>query len=216
MNAMPESSRARLRSSVSSPGMPKTYSTPSASRHSTNKSAALRSFEDIKGTFATPTSVGCLPNVRPASLAMKTRSALLSLALLCALAPSAQAASRLTIRGAGFGHGVGMSQWGAYGYAMHGATYRDILGHYYTGTSIGATGSRTVRVLLMPSVARAHFSGATAAAGRALNPGTTYGVRRGRTAGTVDLLSPTGRRMKRVSGILRVTGPGVVTLGGAG
>ena len=56
---------------------------------------------------------------------------------------------KFTIRGAGFGHGVGMSQYGAYGYAHNGASYRDILGHYYTGTAIGqANPGQRVRVLL--------------------------------------------------------------------
>lgn len=39
--------------------------------------------------------------------------------------------------GRGWGHGVGMSQWGAHGLATRGATYTDILGHYYTGVGIG-------------------------------------------------------------------------------
>ena len=38
------------------------------------------------------------------------------------------------VHGHGFGHGVGMSQYGAYGYAKHGKGYRFILAHYYTGT----------------------------------------------------------------------------------
>lgn len=36
----------------------------------------------------------------------------------------------------GFGHGVGMSQWGAAGMADDGYLYYEILGHYYTGTTI--------------------------------------------------------------------------------
>lgn len=35
------------------------------------------------------------------------------------------------------GHGVGMSQWGAYGMAAAGKNYQQILTFYYTGTSIG-------------------------------------------------------------------------------
>jgi stage II sporulation protein D len=38
--------------------------------------------------------------------------------------------------GAGWGHGVGMSQWGAHGLAMRGSSYMDILGHYYSGVSL--------------------------------------------------------------------------------
>lgn len=36
----------------------------------------------------------------------------------------------------GFGHGVGMSQYGAQGMATEGATYQDILAHYYQNTEI--------------------------------------------------------------------------------
>lgn len=39
--------------------------------------------------------------------------------------------------GKGWGHGVGMCQTGAYGMAGRGATYREILSHYYTGTVLG-------------------------------------------------------------------------------
>jgi stage II sporulation protein D len=38
--------------------------------------------------------------------------------------------------GKGWGHGVGLCQVGAYGMALRGASYREILGHYYTGTAI--------------------------------------------------------------------------------
>ena len=42
----------------------------------------------------------------------------------------------------GFGHGVGMSQCGAVGYAAEeGMGYRDILKHYYSGVSIRTVGS---------------------------------------------------------------------------
>ncbi len=54
----------------------------------------------------------------------------------------------LAISGHGWGHGLGMSQWGAYGYAKHGWTYDRILAHYYVGTTIGPAPVSTVRVLL--------------------------------------------------------------------
>jgi len=38
--------------------------------------------------------------------------------------------------GRGFGHGVGMSQWGALGMAQKGDTYERILQHYYRGTAL--------------------------------------------------------------------------------
>ena len=42
-----------------------------------------------------------------------------------------------TFDGRGYGHGVGMSQWGAKEMADQGFTYRHILNHYYRGTRIG-------------------------------------------------------------------------------
>lgn len=50
-------------------------------------------------------------------------------------------------RGVGYGHGRGMSQWGAYGRASAGQSYTQILDHYYGGTSMGArTGDIRVRL----------------------------------------------------------------------
>lgn len=40
------------------------------------------------------------------------------------------------IKGQGFGHGVGMSQWGSKGMADKNYDYRDILSHYYKGTEL--------------------------------------------------------------------------------
>ena len=58
------------------------------------------------------------------------------------------ASSVVALSGHGWGHGLGMSQWGAYGYAKHGWTYDQILAHYYTGTTLGRAKVATVRVLL--------------------------------------------------------------------
>ena len=52
--------------------------------------------------------------------------------------PSPPAASgQVVIHGGGNGHGIGMSQYGAEGYALHGASDRTILAHYSRGTAIG-------------------------------------------------------------------------------
>ena len=59
------------------------------------------------------------------------------------------AASTLVITGHGWGHGIGMGQWGAYGYALHGWSYTQILRHYYRGTTIATGPSPTVRILLL-------------------------------------------------------------------
>lgn len=41
-----------------------------------------------------------------------------------------------TFNGKGWGHGVGMSQWGAKGLAESGYNYKQIIKHYYTGVEI--------------------------------------------------------------------------------
>jgi stage II sporulation protein D len=68
------------------------------------------------------------------------------------LAPAGPNAT-FVITGHGWGHGVGMSQYGAYGYAQHGFTYAKILAHYFTGTQLG-TASGKVRVLLSSGTAK--------------------------------------------------------------
>ena len=40
----------------------------------------------------------------------------------------------------GYGHGVGMSQWGANGMAKKGKNYEEILKHFYTGVEIDEYG----------------------------------------------------------------------------
>jgi stage II sporulation protein D len=145
------------------------------------------------------------------------RLAAVTLSTLALLAtPAFAAKARFTIRGAGFGHGVGMSQYGAYGFAQQGRTYDQILSHYYRGTELGTTDpNATVRVLIQ-STGTATFSGASAAGTRALNPSQTYQVRR-RGSSQVDLLSAAGKRIATFSAPLQVSGPaGVVALGGVG
>jgi stage II sporulation protein D len=135
-------------------------------------------------------------------------------AMLCAVPATADAASRFTIRGAGYGHGVGMSQYGAYGYASKGWTYDDILAHYYSDTALGRTEKSTVRVLLQ-SVSTASVSGARSANGKHLSPGATYYVRQ--AGGDVELANTAGKVLRRTSGTLVVKpSGGRTTLGGVG
>src|SRR3954452_14389041 len=83
------------------------------------------------------------------------------LALLSLYPLAASASVNWIVHGRGFGHGVGMSAYGAYGYAEHGKNYRFILGHYYTGTSLGTVqGAHVVRVLLGIEAGDGRFSGA--------------------------------------------------------
>ena len=106
-------------------------------------------------------------------------AAILALAALSAGAPAAQAQVSWVIRGHGFGHGVGMSQYGAYGYAKHGKGYRFILGHYFKGTSIGTLReAHVVRVLVGVVGDDIGFSGATSACGEGLSPTREYRAHR--------------------------------------
>jgi stage II sporulation protein D len=77
------------------------------------------------------------------------RTTLTALAALMLCASPAGAANKLLISGAGDGHGVGMSQDGALGYAEHGWSYTSILSHYYQSTSIGLVPTNTVVKMLV-------------------------------------------------------------------
>jgi stage II sporulation protein D len=126
----------------------------------------------------------------------------------------AAAATQWSLRGAGWGHGIGMSQYGAYGYAKHGTGYREILRHYYQGTSIVARNGGTVRVLLAPNNSVVKFRSAGSASGRGLNQNSLYKATR--DGSTVVLRSASGRVLKRVPGVLTVTGAPRVRLLGTG
>jgi len=108
--------------------------------------------------------------------------ALLVATVVCATAGTARAATSLIVTGHGWGHGVGLSQWGAYGYALHGWKYRRILAHYYPGTKLSRVGDMRVRVLLTQGAASVTVGCATRMVvtdGRRLTrklPAGTYGV----------------------------------------
>jgi len=53
-----------------------------------------------------------------------------------------------TVNGGGWGHGIGLSQYGARGYALQGWTYDRIIKHYYQGTKIVAKPAQRVKVNL--------------------------------------------------------------------
>ncbi len=87
---------------------------------------------------------------------MRSLIALAALTALVATSASAQPTPAtgeavFVVSGGGWGHGVGMPQYGAFGQASEGKTYRQILSYYYTGTRLGTASSRWVRVLLADS-----------------------------------------------------------------
>jgi stage II sporulation protein D len=132
----------------------------------------------------------------------------------CALAPGAAAAPAWQVTGHGFGHGVGMSQYGSYGYALHGKDYRFILAHYYQGTTIGTAPKSRVRVLLTIARGDVTFKKATSACGRTLNPAKPY--RAHLDGGGVRLLSDSGRTLATCGPKLRAKGHGRVRIRGNG
>ncbi|HLB20253.1 MAG TPA: SpoIID/LytB domain-containing protein, partial [Gaiellaceae bacterium] len=67
--------------------------------------------------------------------------------------PVPAGAATFLVTGHGWGHGVGLSQWGAYGYAQKGALYDKIVLHYFPGTELGPAPVSRVRVLLTSGVA---------------------------------------------------------------
>ena len=139
-------------------------------------------------------------------------------ALICAcgaLAAGARAQINWVVTGHGFGHGVGMSAYGAYGYALHGKGYKFILGHYYPGTSLGTLeGPHVVRVLLSTSSGDITFSEATSACRTKLDPARTYEAHR--LGSTVVLRTSGGKPLARCGATLRAAGAGVVDIGGLG
>jgi len=86
----------------------------------------------------------------------------LAAALLAALGLSGPSATHAAppsgatffVSGHGWGHGVGLAQYGAYGYALHGWAAEDIVAHYYPGTELGQAPVKRVRVLLVPGSKR--------------------------------------------------------------
>jgi stage II sporulation protein D len=63
---------------------------------------------------------------------------LLAAALTCAMlaTPATALGKEVRIKGRGWGHGIGMSQYGAYGYALHGRGAKRMLQHYYSGARV--------------------------------------------------------------------------------
>jgi stage II sporulation protein D len=138
------------------------------------------------------------------------RRALLTITLLLCLSVPAAASAATThvVRGAGFGHGIGMSQYGAYGMAQHGWDYKRILGHYYSGTRIGQAPGRPVRVLLQASDPYVRFQGVTQGpGGLRLESGVTH-LARPASGGRLALHGRGGRRLGTFPAPLRLSRAG--------
>jgi stage II sporulation protein D len=143
----------------------------------------------------------------------------LALAVLLAAVAAAPARADYVIEGRGWGHGVGMSQYGAYGYALdEGRSFRFILGHYYTGTSVRRVASSRMRVLLRRTT-KPKVCGATLirdAAGRKVKLRDTrvYRFAPWGAGGLQVFDTSNGRRRARLRAPVRVTGGASVCLRG--
>jgi stage II sporulation protein D len=140
---------------------------------------------------------------------------LLFSALLLVPAAAARAEVSWVVTGHGFGHGVGMSQYGAYGYAKHGKGYRFILGHYYQGTQLTTLqGPRIVRVLVGVVGGDIGFSGASSACGKRLDSSREYEAHRSGSA--VKLRNTAGQPIADCGRKLRAAGSGRIEISGIG
>ena len=128
-----------------------------------------------------------------------------------AAVPGAEA--RWVIKGHAWGHGVGMSQYGAYGFSRHGRGYRWILGHYYRDTNVRETDGRTIRVLLTSGVGSMRFTRARVACGRTLKSGNEYTFQR---QGSDVLLRRNGNTLKNCGASGSARGGATVNVFGQG
>jgi stage II sporulation protein D len=146
------------------------------------------------------------------------RFAILTLAVL-ALLPARAHAADLVVDGRGWGHGVGMSQYGAYGYALReGRDHRFILAHYYAGSGYGtAPGARMNVLLKRQRVPR--ISGATrarSATGRRIRLDEAHVYRfRAISRGRIQVINTfNGRTKARLRAPVNVTGGASTVLRG--
>jgi stage II sporulation protein D len=148
------------------------------------------------------------------SIRIRILSALAVLAAFVVAAPAAEGQLVWKVSGAGFGHGVGMSQYGAGGFARHGYTWEQILGHYYKGTSIRSVSAGGVRVLLLSGQTSVDFAGVDQGCGYRLHPGKDYGARIGSKG--IELLNGAGKKLADCGDTLEAGGGPSFVLGGKG
>jgi stage II sporulation protein D len=112
--------------------------------------------------------------------------------------PAAVAATDLTINGKGFGHGRGMSQYGAQGQALAGRSATQILDFYYPGSATGTT-SGYVRVWTTADTSPGIYVRATSGLrARSLSTNTAWTLPTSSTV-TSWILAPYGDHQTRLS-----------------
>ncbi len=134
--------------------------------------------------------------------------------LLAGLALPTVVEAKWVLPGHGYGHGVGMSQYGAYGQAKDGRSYRQILRHYYKGVEVRNAKTRRVRVLLTSGVGSIPFSGAKRACGKQLHSSKSYSF--AAKGSGVQLRRASGKRIAGCGGEGAAAGRGSVSWNGVG
>jgi SpoIID/LytB domain protein len=140
---------------------------------------------------------------------MKKALIVVVMASLMAAGPAGPglASKQFTFYGAGWGHGLGMSQYGAYGLALKGWGYKKIVRHFYTGTEVGTTpwspsklriglvqGKHTLHLQAVGGPVRLRVGSPTGAVvgGRAIAKGKTWQVQT-RPSGAYRVLDASGQ-----------------------
>lgn len=116
-------------------GSPSTYELRSTMYSVTNEVANAIHIYNGQATHTQKTWDGLYVQNASGTLALPVASSYTLQGNSAPVSVSAQAVS-FVFDGSGWGHGVGMSQWGARGMAEQGYTYQNILLHYYQGVEL--------------------------------------------------------------------------------
>lgn len=112
-------------------------------------------------------------------------------------AAEAAASSTWTLSGAGWGHGVGMSQYGAMEMARDGSSAAEILGHYYTGTDYTlVTDTDRLSVNLRHAVTSTSFTTSTLSSGGGTLTVVAGGTSTSGPSGTTATVTASGSGVK--------------------
>ncbi len=159
------------------------------------------------------TSNSC-PPTRPGRRLLLPLLIAAALLLPSLASPASSGAVTWQVRGGGFGHGIGMSAYGAYGMGLDGYKYGRILRQYYRGIQIRKLKKqRNIKVLLDVD-STPWFSGARWACGRKLLPRLTYGAALGRSG--IYLKGAGGKPLKKCGRVLRTEANESVVFKGLG
>lgn len=154
-------------------------------------------------------------SARNRRFAARTAAAAAGLITALGFAPDAEAAKKLHFDGGGYGHGVGLSQYGAYGYAQNGWNAKRIVGHYYTGTKLGEAPTKRVRVLIGTGAGSVGISKARKVCGTKVSKGASYSAVPG-SGSKVKVVDASGRKVTGCGKALKASGGNSITISGHG